>query len=135
MGAVPRSPNRLLANLTPADHELVRPHLHNLELVHAKVLVAAGNEIEDACLPPSGIISLVVRLIQGDTSEVAMIGRDSVFGASAALVGPTALTTAIVQSPGMCSALPIERLHGAAEQSGTFRTMPTRSQDSTTGMQ
>ena len=93
MGKVPRSPNRLLANLTPADHEFVRPHLHNLELVHATVLAAAGNELTDAYFPHSGIISLVVRLIQGDTTEVAMIGRDSVLGASAALVGPTALTT------------------------------------------
>ena len=121
MGTVPRSPNRLLANLTPADHELVSPHLHDLELVHAQVLVSAGNEIKDAYFPHSGIISLVVRLIDGETTEVAMIGRDSVFGASAALAGPTALTTAIVQSPGMCSALPIKRLHAAAEQSTRFR--------------
>jgi CRP-like cAMP-binding protein len=122
MGTVSRSPNRLLANLTPADHELVRPHLHNLELVHAGVLAAAGSEIKDAFFPHSGIISLVVRLVDGETTEVAMIGRDGVFGASAALAGPAALVTAIVRSPGVCSALAIKRLHAAAEQSPTLRT-------------
>ena len=54
MGTVPRSPNRLLANLTPADHERVRPHFHDLELLHAEVLVAAGDEIKDAYFPHSG---------------------------------------------------------------------------------
>jgi CRP-like cAMP-binding protein len=90
------------------------------------VLAAAGEALENAYFPHSGIISLVVRLIHGDTTEVAMIGRDSVFGASAALVGPLALTTAIVQSPGMCSALPIKWLKTAADQSRTFGTTLVR---------
>lgn len=97
MGTVPRSPNRLLANLSPADYELVKPHLHDVRLDHAAVLAAAGEALQSAYFPHSGIISLVVRLVHGDITEVAMNGRDSVFGASAALVGPMALTTAIVQ--------------------------------------
>jgi hypothetical protein len=35
----------------------------------------------DAYFPNSGIISLVMRLNTGDTTEVAMVGRDSMFGA------------------------------------------------------
>jgi CRP-like cAMP-binding protein len=116
-----RSPNRLLANLTPADYELVRPHLHDFELLPAVVLVAIGDEVEDAYFPHGGIISLVVRLVHGETIEVAMVGKESVFGASAALAGPTALTTAIVQSPGICSTVRIEWLRAAADQSKTFR--------------
>jgi CRP-like cAMP-binding protein len=89
--------------------------------VSAVVLGAAGDELPCAYFPHSGIISLVVRLVHGDTTEVAMIGRDSVFEASAALAGPAALTTAIVQSSGMCSALPIKWLHEAADRSKSFR--------------
>jgi CRP-like cAMP-binding protein len=126
MGMVPRSPNRLLANLAPADYELVEPHLHDFKLAHAVVLAAAGEGLKKAYFPHSGIISLVVRLVHGETTEVAMIGRDSVFGASAALVGPLALTTAIVQSPGTCTALPIKWLKAAAEQSRTFSTTLVR---------
>jgi CRP-like cAMP-binding protein len=126
MDNVPRSPNRLLANLSHADFELVEPHLRTLELVHAIVLATAGDELKDAYFPHSGIISLVVRLVEGETTEVAMVGRDSIFGASAALGGPLVLTTAIVQSPGMCSALPIGRLIEAADMSKTFRTILAR---------
>jgi CRP-like cAMP-binding protein len=116
------SPNRLVASLSPDDLALVGPHLRTIELVHGKVLTVAGDDLHDAYFPHNGVISLVVRLVRGETTEIAMIGKDSVFGASAAFVGPTALTTGIVQSPGMCSVLSIKRLQAAADQSKTFRT-------------
>lgn len=126
MESTSRSPNRLLANLSPADFELVEPHLRPFELVRRIVVVTAGDELTDAYFPHSGIISLVVRLVEGETTEVAMVGRDSIFGASAALGVPLALSTAIVQSPGKCSALPIGRLIEAANLSRTFRTILVR---------
>lgn len=121
-----RSPNRLLADLSPADFDLFGAHLRITELVHAAELVAAGEVMVDAYFPHTGIISLIVRLTGGEATEVAMVGRDSVFGASAALVGPTALTTAVVQSPGACSVLPVRRLKEAADQSPTLRTVLIR---------
>jgi CRP-like cAMP-binding protein len=126
MEGLQRPPNRLLSNLVASDFELVGAHLRDFPLEHSSVLAAAGDELKCAYFPHSGIISLVVRLVHGDTTEVAMIGRDSVFGASAALIGPTALTTAIVQSPGMSSTLPIKWLHDAADRSKSFRTALTR---------
>lgn len=121
-----RSPNRLLADLNPGDFDLLGAHLRITELVHAAELVAAGEVMVDAYFPHTGIISLIVRLTGGEATEVAMVGRDSVFGASAALVGPTALTTAVVQSPGACSVLPVRRLKEAADQSPTLRTVLIR---------
>ncbi|MBR0980293.1 Crp/Fnr family transcriptional regulator [Bradyrhizobium diazoefficiens] len=120
------SPNRLLAHLSPGDFDLVRSHLRTIDLVHAAELVAAGDEMAVAYFPHGGIISLIVRLTGGEATEIAMIGRDSVFGASAALVGPTALTTAVIQSPGACSVLPVKRLKEAADHSPTLRTMLIR---------
>jgi CRP-like cAMP-binding protein len=122
MDGAPRSLNRLLANLSPTDFELVEPHLRTLELARTIVVATAGEKLKDAYFPHSGIISLVVRLVEGETTEVAMVGRDSVFGASAAMTGPVALATAIVRSPGTCSVLSVERLRAAADQSKTFRT-------------
>ncbi len=121
MDASPRTPNRLLANLSPADFELARPHLRDFEMVHTVVLAATGDPLTEAYFPHGGIISLVVRLTEGETTEVAMVGIESVFGASAALGGASALTNAIVQSPGMCSIMPMKWLIAAADQSTTFR--------------
>jgi CRP-like cAMP-binding protein len=118
----PRSPNEFLASLSSADFELVRPHLRTVNLAHEVVLVAAGAVLPHVYFPHSGIISLVVRLVDGQTIESAMIGRDSVFGGSAALDGTIALNDAIVQLPGTASVLDIAQLRKAAEQSVTFRT-------------
>jgi CRP-like cAMP-binding protein len=122
MHARASSPNHFLANLIQPDFELVRPYLRSLELVPNQVLAAAGQDLEYAYLPHAGVISLVVCLAHGEPAEVAMVGSHSIFGASAALVGPTALTTAIVHLGGMCSALPIKRLREAIDRSTTLRT-------------
>jgi CRP-like cAMP-binding protein len=50
-----------------------------------------------------------------------MVGKDSVYGASAALDG-IALNDAIVQIEGVCSALNVQELRTAADKSPTFRT-------------
>ena len=122
MDAIPRSPNHLLAVLPGADFEQLRPHLQTIELVQETVLVAAGDRLTRVFFPHNGVISLVVSLAGGGMVEVAMVGRDSVFGASAALDGNISLTDAIVQLPGAASTLEVGILRTAAEQSIAFRT-------------
>jgi CRP-like cAMP-binding protein len=126
MDPVPRSPNRFLSALSADDFELVRPHLRTVDLASEWVLVEAGEMLKRAYLPHSGVISLVVKLAKGDHVQVAMVGRDSIFGVFSALGDPTALNSAIVLVPGVASTLDIERLRTAADQSATFRAMLTR---------
>ena len=76
-------PNRLLAALPAADFELLRPHLKPFDLVHGDVLYDAGDVVNWVYFPHSGVISLVVGLADGQRIEAAMVGRDSVAGASA----------------------------------------------------
>jgi CRP-like cAMP-binding protein len=122
MKRVPRSLNRLLAALPAADFELLRPHLGTVEFVQEAVLVGAGDKLTQVFFPHSGVISLVVSLAGGGMVEVAMVGRDSVFGASAALDGNISLTHTIVQFPGTASTLGVGILRTAAERSIAFRT-------------
>ena len=112
MDAIPHPPNHLLAALPAADFELLRPHLHTIELVQDVVLVAAGEALTHVFFPHDGVISLVVSLAAGEKIEVAMIGNDSVFGGSAALDGSISLTDAIVQLPGTASTLEVGRACG-----------------------
>jgi len=116
-----RSPNHLLASLSGSDFELLGPQLRSVELVHEAVLAEAGDPLARAYFPHSGVISLVVSLAEGEMVEVAMVGRDSVFGASAALDGGVSLHDAIVQLPGAASIIDIARLRTAAEQSVSLR--------------
>src|ERR1700704_2400912 len=104
MAAV-QHPNRLLAALPAADFELLSAQLKPIDLVHEKVLFEAGDLIQRVYFPHSGVISLVVNLADGQMIEAAMVGRDSVVGASAALDGRVALNTGIVQVSGTGSIL------------------------------
>jgi hypothetical protein len=90
MDSGPRSPNGFLSSLSADDFELIRPHLRTVELAPELVLVEADEVLKRAYLPHRGVISLVVKLTKGESVQVAMIGRDSIFGAFSALGEPTA---------------------------------------------
>jgi CRP-like cAMP-binding protein len=126
MDASPRSANHLLAALPAAVFEQLCPHLQTMELVQEVVLIAAGEPLMQAFFPHNGVISLVVSLTEGQAVEVAMIGRESVLGGSAALDGSISLTDAIVQLRGTASTLDVERLRTVANQSIAFRTTLVR---------
>ena len=91
-----RSPNGFLSSLTADDFELIRPYLRTVDLVQDSVLVAVGETLKRAYLPHRGVISLVVNLAKGEHVQIAMIGRDSIFGVFSSLGDPTALNTAAV---------------------------------------
>jgi CRP-like cAMP-binding protein len=126
MSSVARSSNHLLQSLTAADFEMLRPHLESVELVREAVLVEAGAPLRHVFLPHSGIISLVVSLSEGQTVEVAMVGRDGVFGATAALDGGISLTDAVVMLPGTASIVDVASFRAAADRSVSFRTLLVR---------
>lgn len=120
--------NHLLQSLPAAELEALRPRLEAVELVRETVLAEAGRPLTHVYLPHSGAISMMVRLSDGQTVEVAMIGRDSVFGASAALDGGISLTSAVVVLPGTASILGVAEFRAAADRSVAFRTALARHQ-------
>ena len=105
---------------------MIRPHLKTVDLPHEQVLAEVDEALKRAYLPHRGLISLVVRLARGEHVQIAMVGRDSVFGSFSALGDPVALHGAVVLVPGVASTLDVERLRTAADQSSTFRTALAR---------
>jgi CRP-like cAMP-binding protein len=118
----PRPPNGFLSSLNADDFELIRPHLRTVDLTLDLALIEVDDTLKRAYLPHRGVISLVVKLARGEQVQIAMIGRDSIFGTFSALGDPTALNSALVLIPGVASTLDIDRLRAAADQSPTFRT-------------
>lgn len=94
------SSNLLLASLSPSDKQLLEPHLKPHALKSGDVLFDVGQEIDAVYFPFNAIISLVVTLSGGEAIEAAMVGRDGVVGAAAALNGKISLNRAITQIPG-----------------------------------
>jgi CRP-like cAMP-binding protein len=70
---------------TEFDERFDRTSIPRIE--ERTVLYEAGDPVDRVFFPHSGIISLVVELSGGQAIEAAMIGRDSMLGATAALMG------------------------------------------------
>jgi CRP-like cAMP-binding protein len=121
-----RPPNGFLSSLPADDFELIRPSLRTADLVPESVLVEVDETLKRAYLPHRGVISLVVKLAKGEHVQIAMIGRDSIFGSFAALGDPTALNSAVVLVPGVASTIEVDRLRAAADQSSTLRAALVR---------
>ena len=118
---MPHTSNVFLASLAPADIESLHPHLKTVELPQGVVLFEVGAPIQQVYFPHSGIVSLVVELASGETIEAAMIGRESLVGASSGLNGQISVCKAIVQIAGAASALDSKRLRALSDSSATAR--------------
>lgn len=116
-----RPPNGFLQSLTKDDFELLRPHLHDVQLEHSKVLFEVGGKIRYLYFPLSGVISLVVVLSDGDLIEAGMIGRDGVAGTAAALDDAVALNQGVMQIEGVASVLDMTHAQAAVAASRTLR--------------
>jgi CRP-like cAMP-binding protein len=115
-------PNLLLASLPPATLKNVTPHLTIRDLKQSGVLAETHGVMEEVYFPHSGVISLVVEMKEGDMLETAMVGRDGVFGVTAALDGKVSLNKAIVQMPGTASVMRIDRAGDLALADVAFRS-------------
>jgi CRP-like cAMP-binding protein len=126
MPSIRHPSNSLLQALPHADLEALRPHLVPVELMRETVLVEAGSPLTHVYLPHSGAISIMVRLSAGETVEAATVGRDSIFGASAALGDAHSMTSAVVVLPGTAFVLDLAQLRAAADRSAAFRAVLAR---------
>jgi CRP-like cAMP-binding protein len=126
MPAISRPPNRLLQDLPTVEFLSLHPHLETVELANEAVLAEAGAPVQQVYLPHSGAVAMMVSPSRGQTVEVAMVGRDSVVGAAAALDAGPSLTDAIVVAPGTASVLKAEDLRVAAGRSSTLRNLLAR---------
>ncbi|MCA6125478.1 Crp/Fnr family transcriptional regulator [Bradyrhizobium sp. WSM 1704] len=112
--------------LPAAEYAQLDPLLETVELTKEAILAEAGAPVQRVYLPHSGVISLMVNLSDGQSVEIATVGRDSIVGASAALHGWPLIADAIVVVPGTASALWAEDFREAVDRSATLRTLIAR---------
>jgi CRP-like cAMP-binding protein len=118
--------NLLLSLLSHADLKLLEPHLKPVHLKQHHILFEADQEIHQVYFPTGAVVSLVVSLSTGETVEAAMVGKDGIVGASAALDGKVSLSRGIVQLGGEAIACEIDALKCAALQSPTLLSLLIR---------
>ncbi|MBR1271540.1 Crp/Fnr family transcriptional regulator [Bradyrhizobium sp. AUGA SZCCT0222] len=109
--------NQLLSLFPPSDMKLLGPHLKAAQFDQHRVLFEADQRIRHVYFPTSAVVSLVITLSTGEMVEAAMIGKDGVVGASAALDGKIAVSRGIIQLSGEIVVCDIEALKSVAMQS------------------
>jgi CRP-like cAMP-binding protein len=92
--------NRLLDTLSRSQTDVLRNRLKPIDYVHGDLLAEAGAPIDHVIFPRSGLISMVVDLIDGDRIEVAMIGAGGAIGGGVAFGATQRLCTSFAQLPG-----------------------------------
>lgn len=123
MSAVSRPPNRLLQALPSTEYAQLHPLLETVDLTRETALADAGAPVQRVYFPHSGVVSMMINLSDGQSVEIATIGRDGVVGASAALHERPLLADAIVVVPGSASMVRAEDFREAVDRSADFRTL------------
>jgi len=118
--------NLLLASLPADAFARIEPHLVPLDLHAGDMLAEAGGAVRHVYFPQSGVISLVVEMAAGQNVETAMIGRDGVLNAGAALDGKVSLSRAVVRFSGVAMAIATDRLIATAAGSEDLRSLLLR---------
>ena len=118
--------NRLLAAMAPEDFVRLEPYLETVDLPRSKVLYTPGETITFAYFPHDSVVSLVTVLEDGGSVEVAVFGREAVFGFVSAFISRKSLGCYIVQLPGTASRIAVGRLQDAIEASPPLRQLLLR---------
>jgi CRP-like cAMP-binding protein len=103
--------NRLLAALEPDDLAALRPHLEIVRLTRGQVLYDVGDLLRFSYFPHDAIVSLVNDMEDGGSVEVAVFGREGVFGLMAEIATREAFGRYIVQMGGTASRIAFEQLN------------------------
>jgi CRP-like cAMP-binding protein len=123
---MPHTDNSLLAALSAGDLALLKPHLKLLEVKQHQILFEPGDKVNTTYFPLTAIVSLVVLLSKGESVEAAMVGRDGVVSATAALDGKLAVNRGVIQLAGKLLACDSNELKIATKQSDTLLSVLLR---------
>jgi CRP-like cAMP-binding protein len=126
MSSAQRPPNQLLQALPAKEFGVLGSRLKTLQMVREAVLVAAGAALDQIVFPHDGAVSIVVNLSEGQTVEVAMVGREGVIGAFEAFGDGVSLADAIVLFPGTASVIELADFRAVAAQSPELRSLLLR---------
>lgn len=93
--------NQLLASLPPQVVDLLSSRIQAVDLPARTMLYEAGTVLRHVHFPVTAVVSLVSSLQDGNSAEVAVVGREGVVGVCAFMGGGKALSSAVVQRPGL----------------------------------
>jgi len=118
--------NRLLAALPRDDWERLIPHVGAVELPLDMVLYEPGGALHRVYFPTTAIVSLIYMTKSGDSTQLALVGRDGLVGVSLFLGGDTPPHRAVVRSAGQALCIDAEVMKHEFDHSVAIRHLMLR---------
>ncbi|TCT10151.1 Crp/Fnr family transcriptional regulator [Paralcaligenes ureilyticus] len=98
--AVAPAHNQLLAALPADEYARLMPNLELVEMPLGSVLYESGVEMRWVYFPTTAIVSLLYVLEDGESAEIAVVGKEGIVGVSLFMGGESTSSRAVVQSAG-----------------------------------
>jgi CRP-like cAMP-binding protein len=105
--------NLLLATLETEDLAYLAPHLTMIGVHRGQVLCEPRETVKYTYFPQDAMVSLVTVMRDGKSAEMAVFGREGLFGLVSAFVSSQAFGRYIVQLGGSVSRTELPRMHAA----------------------
>jgi CRP-like cAMP-binding protein len=118
--------NRMLAALAGDGFSMIAPHIDEVQLARGSVIHEAGDPIDYVYFIHDGIVSQLAAMAEGQSIEVAAIGREGAIGAMAGLGSRRALGRTVVQLPVRAARVPAATLAELVRGSESIRDMIVR---------
>ncbi len=114
--------NLLLASLPESVARRLFPLLESCRLPLGKVLYEADEPIASTWFPLDAIVSKLYVTEDGNSAEIALVGKEGVVGVAPFLGSRSSHTRAVVQSTGEAYRLPIHAAMAEFDRHGEFMT-------------
>jgi CRP-like cAMP-binding protein len=115
--------NRLLQALSSSALEQLAPHLEISDLPRGAVLSQPDQPLTRVHFPENGLVSVIAVYSDGNTIEMAAIGREGCIGVQGLLGGENSTARYIVQVPGSIGRIPLAQLRTIMDGNAEIRTL------------
>jgi CRP-like cAMP-binding protein len=110
--------NDLLAALAPEHLRGWQSHLEYVDMPLADVIYEPGDTLTHVYFPTTSIVSILYVMKNGESAEIAVVGKDGVVGISLFMGGGSTSSRALVQSAGGAYRLPAELMKQEFDRGG-----------------
>lgn len=118
--------NLLLAALPGPDRQRLQPDLELVELPLGHSLYESGDHLQHVYFPIDGIVSLLYVTQNGNSAELAVVGREGMIGISLFMGGESTPNRAVVQSACTAFRLPAHMLKAQFAEGGSLQLVLLR---------
>jgi CRP-like cAMP-binding protein len=118
--------NWILNNVPDEEFQRIRPHLETMSLIQGTTVLRQESEVSHAIFPNSGLVSLLVMMTEGRSSEASIAGCEGMVGVG--LVGglSRSVHSGLVQVAGDALRISADRFRECLEDAPQFRDAITR---------